>query len=342
VPDLLADDGGLPTEIGGEAPLAYSITYRVEAGDTVTTDVLTVQRPFRSRLTTHEGGSTGGRVLSERASALGVLATSSGGPWGRLVVPPAVASADLRPDAALAAAIAAGLVEDLGSGEVGGRACHRYATATSVASGTLLEPTDHERAEVCIDAVGLVLSERWELDGSVVRTKRAVALSFDDVTDLEVPDGTELDGGGQLERLDDGAASPFPNSLAIGALPPGFDHVGRYAVVPPDLSAEPDAPSSAPKVATITDVWQRGPDLLILDQGASLGPEPFPATEVDVPVRLATAGLDDAALVLDLRASEIRIHTEDGGFVRLSATLPPDELISIARSLAAEPGGRND
>lgn len=338
VPDLLGGGDGLPSEVGSEAPLAYAITYRVEAGDTVTTEVLTVERPFRSRLTTHEGGSTQGRILSERSSDLGVLATSSGGPWGRLVVPPAPASADLRPDVALAAAVTAGLVDDLGAGTVGGRACRRYRTATSVAGGTLLEPLSGEHAEVCIDAVGLVLSERWELDGSVVRTKRAVALSFDDDPDLVVPAGDELDGSGQVERVADDAPSPFPDRFAIGALPAGFELVGRYAVVPPDLTARPDEPATAPEVATITDVWRRGADLLILDQGASVGPDPFPATQAGTPVRLADPGLDDATLVLDLRANEVRIRTEDGGFVRVSATLPPDELVAVARSLAPEGG----
>ncbi len=127
VPELFSDDAALPSDVGVDIPRHFTITYLVKAGNAVTTDVLTVQRPFASHLTTHAGDSTKGRVLSQRASALGVLATSSGGPWGRLVVPPALASADLRPDAALEAAVGAGIVEDLGPTTVGGRACRRYA-----------------------------------------------------------------------------------------------------------------------------------------------------------------------------------------------------------------------
>ncbi|MEQ1786406.1 MAG: hypothetical protein ABL966_05090, partial [Acidimicrobiales bacterium] len=157
VPDLLSDEGALPTDVGADAPSSYTITYRVDAGGTVTTEVLAVQRPFASHLTVHEGASTSGRVLSERASALGVLATTSGGGWGHLVVPPAPATADLRTDAVVAAAREAGILADLGEGSVGGRPCHRYEAATTVASGTLLPPREAERAEVCIDAVGLLL-----------------------------------------------------------------------------------------------------------------------------------------------------------------------------------------
>ena len=341
VPELFSDDDALPSDVGVDTPLSYTITYLVKAGNAVTTDVLTVQRPFASHLTTHAGDSANGRVLSQRASELGVLATSSGGAWGRLVVPPAVATADLRPDAALDAAVGAGIVKDLGASSVGGRACRRYATATSIAAGTLEVPKREERAEVCIDAVGIVLEERWVIDGEEVRTKRATALSFDRGARLRVPDGSLLPGSGDLRQLADNAASPFSNTVTVGAVPEGFEHVGRYAVVPPDLSVDRNANSSAAaKLATITDVWVRGADTLIVDQGATTGGDPFARTEIAAPVNLEMAGLGDAVLVLDLRASEIRIRLDDGGFVRVAATLPPEDLMAVARSLTLAKRGQ--
>ncbi len=195
---------------------------------------------------------------------------------------------------------------------------------------------------MCIDAVGLVLEERWELDGEEVRTRRAVALSFDRRAALRVPDGSALPGSGELRRLAVDAASPFPARVTVGAVPEGFEHVGRYAVVPPDLSVaerDPNLPAVA-QLATITDVWVRGADLLIVDQGATTGRDPFARTDVAAPVNLETPGLENAVIVLDLRASDIRIRLADGAFVRVAATLAPEELMAVARSLTLEMGER--
>jgi hypothetical protein len=333
VPDLLSEEGFLPSDVGNAAPLGYTITYRIESGDTVTTQVLSVRRPFGSRLSLHAGDDPEGWILSERASDLGVLATSSGGPWGHIVVPPALASADLRTDAVLDAAVETGLFEDLGEGSVGGRPCHRYRAASSLGGGTLAEPTPGEHADVCIDAAGLLLEEEWTVDGEVAITKRAVALDLDLPRDgdLVVPDGDEVPGSGDLREIGDDDP-PFAVSADLEVLPEGFEHVGRYAVVPPDLTPDHDplAPPSAATVATITDVWVRGADVIVLDQGATTAELPFPRSEVAAP---ADIGGFDAEVVLDLRATEVRIVLGDGGFVRVSATLPPDEVVALAQSL---------
>lgn len=333
VPDLLGDDPSLPTDVAASAPRRFTITYRVVTGEAETTEVLTVQRPFASRLVVHEGASTKGRVLSERASSLGLLGTSSGARWGRLVVPPAPASADLRPDVALAAAVGSHLVDDLGPATVLGRPCRRYAVGTTVSGGTLTPIKEGERAEVCIDASGLLLEERWTIKGELVRTRRAVALTSGGTEPLDVPAGQPLTGSGLLTRLADNAPVPFAESVTM-RVPEGFAHEGRFAVVPPDLSLQDQQTQkeSAPKIATVTDVWTRGADLLILDQGAATGADPFAPSEVAAPLDLP--GFASARLVLDLRASEVRVRLADGGFVRIAATLPPDELIAIARSLS--------
>lgn len=334
VPDILATDPALPSRVSATPPQAFTITYHVTAGDATTTEVLAVRRPFASRLVVHEGDSTKGQVLSQRASDLGVLATTSGTQWGRLVVPPALASGDLRPDAVLASAVGSKVLRDLGPSSVAGRACRTYVAATTVSAGTLEAPGNDERAEVCIDAAGLVLQERWTIDSKVVRTRRAVALRFD-ADDLTVPQGTALPGGGLLNKLADDAPIPFPVALSFGTFPTGFTHVGRYAVVPPDLS--PTRGSDAPKttkVATVTDVWARGADVLILDQGAASGVDPFVTSSIAAPVDLP--GFASSRLVLDLRATEIRIRLDDGGFVRVAGTLPPEELVALARTLEAK------
>lgn len=334
-PDLLSDEGTLPADVAAAAPGSYTITYRVDAGGTVTTEVLTVQRPFAAHVRVHDGSSTRGRVLSERASALGVLATTSGGGWGHLVVPPAPATGDLRADAVVAAAREAGILTDLGEGSVGGRPCRRYEAATTIAGGTLVPLRGGERAVVCLDAAGLLLDERWEIDGEVVRTRRAVDLRIGSPGDpaIAVPEGEELTGSGQLRRLADDSPLPFPTAYRLAAIPEGFVLVGRYAVVPPDLDPSPAAGPAEPRVATVTDVWTRGADVLLLDQGASTGPDPFSPSAVAAPVALGVAGVEEASVVLDLRATEVRLRLADGAFARVAGTLPPEDLLVLARSL---------
>jgi hypothetical protein len=91
-----------------------------------------------------------------------------------------------------------------------------------------------------------------------------------------------------------------------------------------------------PGVALYTDVWQRGPDLLLLDQGAQdTGAPPFDASTKVGSTSVPNVGAAD--LALDDHLAEVRFTRPDGGFARLAGTLPPQELVQLAATLTVAP-----
>lgn len=313
---------------------SYSIRYRTVFADAELDELVEVSRPFRSRVDS---------ASSVQISDVGVLATSSDGEsWLRIGVPISVATSDLRPLPALAAVVAEGGALALGESEVQGRSCRRYELGGPVASGafTPIDAVPGESAEVCIDELGLVLREVWTIDDVVVRTREAVEISFETIGSarFDVPsDAQELsydDGGGSVRTISPDADPGFVEYWVPSSTPDGFEFVDRWAVAPPMIDARPD--DGMPRIsdiALVTDAWQRGPDLLILDQGAGkTGIEPpwdadDPSTEVDL------GSLGVGHVVADLQMSEVRITRPEGGFVRVAGTIPPDELIAFARAL---------
>lgn len=342
-----ADDSGRPTATGLPAvegstpPSAYRIVYRVTTPDSVGTEEHVVQRPFDARIVVRDAD---GAVTAERWSTIGKLVTRSQGAEAvRIDTAIAPAASDVRPerfDAKLAEVdklkIAATPIE------VGGRLCvlaTEAGTAATVGSGNL-QPGDAKPFPVvvtrCVDAQGLVLEERWETaDGERVLTKRAQSLELGaDVPAVDVPDAAALpaeQGNGAVRRVDRDQAPPFAETFALPD-PAGFTFVGRYAVAPARLSATRDAIPAGADLALYTDVWRRGPDLLLLDQGATKGgASPFsPDTRIG---SIEIGGFGTAELAVDVRSAEIRIRRSDGGFVRLAGTLPLDELIRLSSTL---------
>lgn len=334
---------GLGPVTGGSSLDEYTIVYetRYADGDPVT-ERLQVQRPFRSWVTS---GS------SHRATDAGTLSTSSdGGRWLTIEVPIATAGGDLRPYLVLDQAVADGLIEALDRRTVGGRECLAYRLGGPVSAGTLtpVDTVPGERADICVDDLGLVLHETWWIDDEVARTRVAVEIDIGATTAPErVPDDAVVlpfeDGGGAVEVIDPEADPGFVEHWRPGPLPPGFVFVDRWAVVPPALEA--GGPSGVPRsadLALVTDAWRRGPDLLVIDQGAAdpgVGP-PWDEDAAGTRVELGEVG--SGTIVLDLRMSEVRIRRPDDGFVRVAGTLPPEDLVAIARTLTRDgPGGQS-
>jgi hypothetical protein len=87
-----------------------------------------------------------------------------------------------------------------------------------------------------------------------------------------------------------------------------------------------------PGIGLYTDVWRRGPDLLLLDQGASeTGGPPFDASSRLGPITVP--GLGPADLAVDSRLAEVRFTRPDGGFARLAGTVDPKDLVALAATL---------
>jgi hypothetical protein len=324
-----------PAGGGDAAPVSYRISYRVTTGGTTATEVHTVRRPFLGRVDLD--GAT-------RVSDVGLLATAStGSSWLRMQIPVAPALGDVRPDVVLDDAIARGIARRHGERTVAGRRCRVVELGGPVTGGTLtpIGAVKGESAEACIAPDGLVLAESWRMQGKVQRDMTATKVDVGPVDDdaFDVPDGARVlsfkEGGGSVRPVTDDHDVPFAERWTI-RVPAGFHHVGRYLVVPPALGApvDPAAPRRA-EVALVTDVWERGGDVLLLDQGATVGgAEPGDERPYARQVHLGAIG--DGTLVLDLRLDEVRVPRPDGGFVRVAGTLAPDRLLDVATTLRQE------
>ncbi len=328
--------GELPAVQGRRPPTDYRIVYRVTTPDSLAEEEHVVHRPFVAYVANRDPD---GNVTAERWSDLGKLVTRSQGAAAvRIDTAVATSASDLRPDRFADALVQAKkATRDGGPASVGGRACRTLTQTDNVPNteGQSLPVT----IDRCVDAVGLVLQERWTTQaGDVVLTKRARVLEVgDDVPDVDIPDAAPLadeQGNGAVQKVDADEPPPFQEAFSL-AVPDDFTFVGRYAVAPARFgTGVSGAVIPATDVALYTDVWRRGPDLLLLDQGATKGEEaPF---DPDIRIGAVDLGpLGQAELAVDLRTSEVRMTRPDRGFLRLSGTIPLDELVTLARSLQA-------
>lgn len=331
-------------------PEAFDITYRVEQpGDpaTVTTERLTALRPFSTRFEARAGTPPGGRVTGERASRLGVLVLSTGAGPRALASSPSLGASDLRWEPVVASSQSAGILERREQREVLGRRCQVWRTGATTTTGRLVPVAQGkgEYSDTCVDAHGLVLEEVWAKNGT--RLRRRIAVRVDehpavDATRFTLPGEHPLafeDGNGFVRPVAPDSALEGRTFRLPGA-PAGFEYKGRFAVTPPRLDAfgspQDDSGSQRASIGT-ADVWQRGADVLVLEQtivaGSTAAPEPDPN---GIDVDLGPLGTGQA--ILDLRGNEVRADLEGARSVRLVGTLPLDDLIALGRSLTEEQG----
>ena len=317
-PVACSDDEPEPLVLG-DIPESYRITYRVEEdGGEETREVLTVRRPFDSRIETDDVVEIATLGRSSRQADSG----------GRLAVaiPPAVAPGDARVEHVLGS----DLLRRGGRKTIAGRECQVFRTGQSL---RLVELVAGDDVEVCIDEAGLVLEERG---GGRTRTATEVELDVDDTFDVGQRTIPVLDGGGAVQPLTDDSRPPGTFWELGEDLP--LPHEGRYAVVPPQPDAFSDATLRGRRVATMTDVLTDGLDLVIVDRGGTLEGIDVIVDEDDAE-RVDLGDLGKGSLVRTSFGAEITVELEGGRFVRVSGTLAPEELVAVARGLHEVDGG---
>lgn len=333
-----------PLPIAAE-PSSYEVVYSLERYDATkihrSRDRIQIRRPFEGRVEDAEPG----REPKPRISRVGTLVLSTGAGPRSLVSPPTPATGDLRLKPVLETALTDKLLELQERRRVLGRACQVYRAGSSVTAGELVPVGSRpaEYSDFCVDGDGILLEEVWWKDGRPLQRRIAVDLEVDvPFTDalFELPDEIQVpfeEGNGYLRPID--PASGFEGTMyRLAEVPPGFEYLGRYVVSPPRLNPfESRLDESAPRSqVSIVDIWQRGPDALVLTQiiaaDISAVPQNSPtAKELELP-----AGR--GASVFDLRSSEVRISLPEDRFLVLSGTLPPSDLVEAASSLRAETG----
>lgn len=338
----VVSSGGSPLRIG-DVPTTYHAVVRVEnrAKELVTTtEKVWARRPFQSRVETYTGPPPGAGRPTVRMSVFGVLVSESprAAPLN-VAAPPSIGTGDVRIDAILDAAVDDETMLRRERREVFGRQCQVYRAGGPIFAGDVerYEPGTGNYADICVDRNGIVLEEYWVYQGRPIQRRVVVDLEVGVPIDkslfrvtVEPTPGIKR---GVVQRVDPDEVDE--TGLRAFAEPPdGFESLGRYAVILPQAAVPSAGGEQPPAPSSTTDVYVRGPDLLVVDQDPSLlrvtESEDRPARKVHVP------GLDDAVLIVDARMSEVRGTTPDGSVVRLFGTLPPDELLDLSRQLQVQ------
>lgn len=322
----------------GAVPVSYHVVYRVTAGSVVSTEELWVHRPFEAEDVTF-AGAPGGAPISTIVDRLGrQLVHDVGGVPAVLEPPPAPTPFDIRLDAVAPAAEREGVLVAEGTMDVAGRACRVYRSAVPLASGELdVAPSGSDHVDTCVDGTGLLLDERRVAGGRLVSERRAAHVAIGDDRTFVTP-GLHIplaEGGGRVVTISASSRPPEATFWELDGPPAGFVHVGRFAVVPPQA---PDAAgtSGAAEVATVADVFVRGPDAIIVEQGQTLGGAPLsPPVGTSVAVR----GFGRGTLTLSGLASSVTMLVGRSAFVRVTGTLPTSGLLAVAADLRPQPGG---
>jgi hypothetical protein len=301
-----------------EPATAYTIIYKVTTDGNESTETITARRPFESRVELRRGDA----LVARRVSRFGELVLEGEGIVRRLAVPPALGTSDVRPDVVLDDATKRGLAERREVRTIADRPCQVYRLGSTASDGTLVPigTNEGEHADLCVDGRGLVLDEVWVQGGVTIRHRVAVDVddhaTIDESTFRLDGEGTAIDG--RVHEEDAGESS-------LPATPAGFERRGHFSVTPAQLQT--GTGEIPPPRTTSSDVWMRGNDFLVLERGVgAVAPHPY-AIDIDLP------HLGPAALIVDLRASEVRVDTPDGNTLRLYGTVAPSELLAIAAEL---------
>lgn len=345
VQDVLQSDPE-PGEINARVA-SYRILYRVEdragGGTSVSTEELWVRRPFEGRMEVRRGAPPGTMVVTTTITQFARELKQAGGTEDLLVaVEPQPPPGDLRLDQpTLDAALASGLLTFQDEErEVTGRTCHVYRTPTRSPGGE----EEGDARDLCVDRAGLVLAEDIVIEGRVARRREAVEVDIDPGLDdslfeitAELP-GLQA-GTGNITEVTPASRVPDAVSYELPEGPEGFSRRGRFAFSPASSTLETLAEVSPVRLVGILEVWTDGADYVaVWNGGADNEDDPFRDDPRARSVDLGAPGKGE--LVVTLAGSEARADLGEGRFVRVFGTLPPDDILDLARRLEPFEGGQ--
>jgi hypothetical protein len=92
-------------------------------------------------------------------------------------------------------------------------------------------------------------------------------------------------------------------------------------------------------VASIDDVYVSGSNAIVIEQGSTVNDAKFSPPSGGQSVDLGRV-LGPGQVLLAAAASEVVAEPHEGRrFVRVTGTVPPDQLVAIARSMTLQPNG---
>ena len=289
--------------------------------------VVTVRRPFDSRDETFpsDGRPSNGFLAVGRR----LLAIQGDKVLDLGERPPQVPPGDVRLSREIGDLERLKLAQRRGSSRVAGRACTVDRLGGPLGD-PIRRPTRDEYADFCIDAEGLVLSERWYYHGKLLRETRAVrvevavpgdaAFEVDDRSRSSAPTGV-----GQVERL------PIDELPDIGAdywtapHPPwGFRLVSRWRAM--TITAVEGTPSV--QDLAYVDTYVRGGDTIGVEH-REVAPGTPPAQGAE---RVTAGDLGEGALVPTFFGPEIDF-VRNGWEISVRGSVGPRHLREFAERL---------
>jgi hypothetical protein len=325
------DPGPPPPALAG-----YQITYEVDVDldpPERSRRMVAARRPFAGRDVAHaEGAVTEETGLVVAGGHLYRLEPQRALDLGPFV--PGAPPGDLHVAAQLEALARMGFAEERGAGRVAGRGCRVWRLGQP-ATDPFRRPTAAEYTDVCFDADGLVLEERWHLDGRRLRSLRALTVS------RTAPAGEDLSVGDrpvvpqplvEVTELPVGQAPRTGSRYWTAPDPPwGFQLRQRLRVAP-----RPGAPVSPGAGAMHVDVFALGADFVLVEHRERSAARPAEGAAAE-PVDAGRLG--GGWLWLTPQGPEVRVGAGSGAVV-VRGSIDPDRLVVFARRLRAVGGSR--
>ncbi len=309
------------------APASYHGVYRAESYSgtktTVSTEDVSVNRPFQGRVAIREGEPPGNKAQFEGRSAFAVYANlTDAGATQIAGDAPTVALGDVRVAASLDELVDDGLFVPGARRKALGVECQTYRTGSPIQSLKITAPTATDFVDVCLDASGLIIEEVAITAGKPAQRLTATKLELDATIDpsLFAIDGPRLgtDAGGADVTEVDRSVAPKAGYWALPAPPAGFTQMGRYLI-------------AAGEGSSYIDVYVRGVDVVTVRQG---DPGAEPDLSDSGPGRDTDLGpLGAGQTLLRTVGPTLIAHPGSTAFVHVAGSISPADLKGIAAGL---------
>lgn len=307
-------------------PASYHAVYRAETYDgsdaTVTTEDISVQRPFDGRVFIREGEPPGGAVQFAGRSTFGAFGNYTDATPQIAGDAPTVALGDLRLANSLPELLGQGLFQLRERRRTSlGRECQVYRTGSPLQTLRITAPTATDYTDACLDETGLLLEEVTVSGGKLAQRLTATTLERDVSLDPAIfaVDGPRVgrdQGGAEVTEVDRTAA-PTAGYWALDAPPAGFTHRGRFQVTAEGTSH--------------VDVYVRGIDVVTVRQGPPAAEPDLSDAPAGREVELGSLGA--ARVAVSSIGPTIVAHPGGEAFVHVTGTLSPADLQGIAGGL---------
>ena len=207
---------------GATEPRAYKVVYDTwEKGLGLLREELVVRRPYWSRMTSYSGKDTVfGTVTNDHGY---FILEPSSKRWLEIKDAPWWSTYDYRPLLVFKRLRELGLADVRGFSQNRGTKCLLLRIGN--APGEWLDPPSaKDHADICVDRSGVIVSEKWVVDGEQLRSRRAVSLELPgdvDATEFAVEE-REISGRVPLEgrsedevRVDDARVAGLMSRMGL-------------------------------------------------------------------------------------------------------------------------------